>query len=345
MRLLLVGAWQYVMYEKACADALARLGVTVIPFTWARYFRGLIGRAQHKYPFPGPAMLQLNRDVVRRARELQPDCVFVWRGTHLRPKTLRTIKEQTGAFCVSYNNDDPFSPQYPRFVWHNYLQCLPEFDMHFVYRPVNKPEMQKAGARNVHLLMPYFVPEWHRPVTLDGQEETRYRCDVVFVGHYEPDGRERYLKTLLDAGLHVRLFGGDTWKRATLRDVKERLFPVRPVMGDEYAKALCGATMCLCFLSRLNRDEYTRRCFEIPACGRLLLSERTPALTRLFKENEEAVFFSNEVELREKALWLRDHPEEVHRIATAGMRRVHAEGHSVDHRMNEFLHRISELQR
>jgi spore maturation protein CgeB len=57
----------------------------------------------------------------------------------------------------------------------------------------------------------------------------------------------------------------------------------------------------------------------------------------MFIEDKEAVFFSNPEELVKKALWLRDHPEEVNRIAQAGMHRVHADGHSVNDRMKEMI--------
>ena len=71
--------------------------------------------------------------------------------------------------------------------------------------------------------------------------------------------------------------------------------PIEPVFGDDYAKALCGAKVCLAFLSKLNRDSYTRRCFEIPACGNVMLAERTADLCRMFKEDEEACFFSSSI--------------------------------------------------
>jgi hypothetical protein len=257
---------------------------------------------------------------------------------------MRKLKNETGALLVSYNNDDPFGPLvhenvpwHSRFYWHHYLNAIPEYDVHFVYRPANLPEILKAGAKEAHVLMPYFIPDEHRPCELSEDEMALYACDVVFVGHYEPDGREQYLSALVRGGLHVRLFGGDTWTRKVLNGLDGYFESVRPVLGVEHSKALCGANMCLCFLSRLNRDTYTRRCFEIPACGRLLLSERTEDLRLLFKEDEEAVYFSSSEELVEKALWLREHPQDVERIASAGLRRVHVDGHSVNDRMKELL--------
>ena len=344
MRLLLAGNWVWQVYEQACADALSRLGIDIIRFAWNNYFRGLLGRLQSKFPFPGPAVFLLNRALVVTVRQANPDVVLIWRGTHILPNTIRSIRETSGAVVASYNNDDPFGPKihnhapwHHKLLWRNYLHCVPEYDINFVYRTVNIAETIQAGGKNAHLLKPYFIPAINRPVNLTELEKKSYGCDVVFVGHYEPDGREKYLRALVKAGLHVRLFGGKYWTRQILGDMADYFGEVHTLEPDEYTKSLCGAKMCLCFLSRINRDTYTRRCFEIPACGCLLLSERTADLERMFKENEEAVFFSSPDELVEKALWLKNHPVEIQRIASAGMRRVHADRHSVEDRMRQFL--------
>ena len=220
--------------------------------------------------------------------------------------------------------------------------AVPDYDLHFVFRPVNLPEIEAVGAKEAHVLMPYYVPALHHPVILSEEDHTRYDCDVVFVGHYKPDGREAYLKALVDAGVRVRLFGGKYWTRRVLGSFADYFGEIREVRGLEYAKALSGAQMCLCFLSRLNRDTYTYRSFEIPACGRLLLSERTADLQMLFTENEEAVYFSNPTELVKQVLWLREHPEHAQQIAQAGYRRAMADGHSVDVRMRQVINLISQ---
>ncbi|MFH1118143.1 MAG: glycosyltransferase [Pseudomonadota bacterium] len=245
---------------------------------------------------------------------------------------------------VCYQHDDPWGPLYKgtwrrRRFWKYYIAGIPHFDLHFLKkRPLDYDEIVRCGAKRVERVWLYFVPSLHRPVKLNEEELESYACDVVFVGHYEPDGRWECLRALVKAGLRVRLFGGgNTWNRRISGDLTPYFGSIRPAMGDDYAKALCGARMCLCFLSRLNRDTFTRRCFEIPACGRLLLCERTPDLQALFKEDEEAVFFSSKDELVEKALWLHEHPDDAQIIARAGSRRVHEDGHSVDDRMREFL--------
>jgi spore maturation protein CgeB len=347
VRILLAGNWRWEHWEAAWTRALQELGHDVAPFSFYDFFNGKLGRYQNALAaIPGPAAIRLNDKLLERVSQIRPDVLFVWRGTHVWPSTLQKIAA-LGCRLVSYNNDDPFgqfahghAPWHHRFLWPWYIKGLKECDVNFVYRPANIPEAVRAGAKNVHLLLPYFVPELHHPLELSHAERSSYECDVVFAGHYEPDGRELYIRALVAAGLHVRLFSGEYWTKEVLGELFEYFSPIRPVYGIEYTKALCGAKMCLAFLSRMNRDTYTRRCFEIPACGRLLLSERTADLKRMFREDEEAVYYSNPQELIEKALWLKSRPGEVSRIAEAGRKRVWADGHDLNNRMREMIQKI-----
>ena len=126
-------------------------------------------------------------------------------------------------------------------------------------------------------------------------------------------------------------------------DVYNCIQPIVPAYGDDYVKALQGGKVCLVFLSKLNRDTYTRRCFEIPACGRVMLAERTTDLQKMFKEDEEACFFSTNDELVKKVRWLLDNPDARQRIADAGRQRVWVDGHDVMSRAGEFLNHIQEV--
>jgi hypothetical protein len=111
MKMLLAGDWESPFYQKACAIALNSLGVDVIKFAWGKYFQGLTGKAQEKFPFVGPATIRLNYDLIKNALSCTPDKIFIWRGVHILPQTLRFLKRKTGASLISYNNDDPFGPK------------------------------------------------------------------------------------------------------------------------------------------------------------------------------------------------------------------------------------------
>ena len=87
----------------------------------------------------------------------------------------------------------------------------------------------------------------------------------------------------------------------------------------------------------MNRDVYTRRCFEIPSLGKLLLCERTLEMQELFKEDEEAVYFSNKQELLEKIEWLLSNPSKIDQISKAGYKRAYRDGHDIKSRSIEIL--------
>jgi len=343
MKILIAGGWRWFQYEGAFADALLKLGHEAVPFSFHDFFKGRLGHYQSALPFPTPALWKLNRAILKSVCDSDPDVVLIWKGTHIFPGTIKQLN-RTGILTVSYNNDDPFGPLvhanvpwHHHALWYWYRACLKHFQRNFFYRQVNVHEALTMGVNHAQLLKPYFVPWKDRPVKLTEEDRKKFECDVVFVGHYEPDGREQYIGALVKADIHVRLFGGKYWTKKVLGRFSAYFGDVYPVYGEDYTKALCGAKICLSFLSKLNRDTYTRRCFEIPACGRLLLCERTDDLKDMFLEGEEAVFFSSKEELVEKAVWLLNHPDEIERIAQAGRKRVWADGHDVDSRAAEFI--------
>lgn len=340
---MIVGAWRWEMYEQAFARGMRENGVEVLELSSTPFFDHRFGRLQLALPIPTVSLFRFNRAVISTASKHRPDWVLFWRPTHIVPSTVRKLNA-LGIRSGSYNNDDPFGPTahgnvpwHHHFLWYWYLKCLPHFACNFFFRRVNCIEAGAHEARHAEVLLPYFRPWRDRPLELTKEDQDRFGTDVVFVGHYERDGRELAIRALMSAGLKVKIWGGHYWSPVVLGDLYRSLAPITPAEGDDYAKALCGAKVCLAFLSKLNRDTYTRRCFEIPACGGVMLAERTEDLKRLFEEDKEACYFSSTSELVEKALWLVENPNVRRRIAQAGLRRVWADGHDVKTRAGSFV--------
>ena len=146
-------------------------------------------------------------------------------------------------------------------------ESIPLLDLVLAYRVHNIQEFYRAGARHVELMRSWFVPEQNFPLISSQIEEKKFGCDIVFIGHYEPDGRISYLEEIERAGWRLKIFGssGNSEQSSIQIKVTATSFPIQPVWGQDYNSALGGAKIALCFFSKLNRDSYTRRCFEIPA--------------------------------------------------------------------------------
>jgi hypothetical protein len=187
------------------------------------------------------------------------------------------------------------------------------------------------------------VPERNRPLDLSEEDRQRWGADVLFAGHYEPDKRIEYLDALVAAGVTLKVFGPDYPPELRAPCLAGSL-PVKALPAEEYNKALCGAKIALSFFSTLNRDTYTRRCFEIPSTGTLMLCEYSADVATLFEEGKEAEFFRSKEELVSKAKALLADPERRARIAAAGRRRVIADGHDIVSRMKQVLGWVEEIR-
>jgi spore maturation protein CgeB len=342
VKILLAGDWHSRVHEEPMAEGLRTIGHEVDEFRWNEYFAArsritqLVRKAQNKY-LVGPRVDALNRDLIRIAKA---DLLFIYRGTHIKRETLQRIRAKNPSIIIAgYNNDDPFSQAYGG-MWRHFLAAVPAYDIVFAYRYSNLDELARAGARRTALLRSWFVPERIKPMQLSDDDRKKYESDVSFIGHYENDGRAECIEAVAKSGAKVRMFGpGRDYKQFGWRDLS-----IHPVWNDDYNKALCGAKIALAFLSKLNRDTYTRRSFEIPASGTMMLSEYTDDLATLFKEGEEAEFFRSPEELVEKVRYYLANDDARRRIAEGGLRRVYADGHDVQSRMRKMIETIQEIR-
>ncbi|MCG2659081.1 MAG: glycosyltransferase [Kiritimatiellae bacterium] len=356
MKILIAGDWHSDLHEEPVYRAFQKLGHEARRFAWHEYFRIRSGgrmpnifdtvncKFQNKY-MVGPRITKLNRDLIAKANEYHPDLLFIYRGTHITRDTLRAIKHsKPKTVLVGYNNDDPFSKAYSWWKWRHFLKAVPEYDLVLAYRQHNLREFEHAGAKQVRLLRSWFVPERNHPVSLSAGDRARFECDVVFVGHYEPDGRLELLESIVKQGFRLRLFGpgrGYRWQGwypwIEKSTILKHLAPIKLIQGEDYNKALCGAKVALCFLSKLNRDTYTRRCFEIPATGTFMLSEYSNDLVTLYREGVEADYFRNPDELICKLRQYLNDDQLRKKVAQAGYQRVLTDGHDVVSRMKQVL--------
>lgn len=108
---------------------------------------------------------------------------------------------------------------------------------------------------------------------------------------------------------------------------------------DRLAKAIANAKVSLGFLRKENRDDYTQRTFEIPACGGVLLAERSRRHCEYYREGEEAEFFESAggAELVSKLQVLLRENTRREQIRTAGRQAVLAGKHTYSHRLQRLF--------
>lgn len=358
MKLLLVGDWHSQVHEVPFSDGLTKAGLLVVPFQWHLYFQNfakrgklfsLLARVQDKYML-GFLVNKLNRGLINVIGLNKPEIIFIYRGSHIYAHTLQLIKTTyPSIFIIGYNNDDPFSALYPKWKWRHFNESIPYYDLLLAYRISNMRQFTEWGARQVDMLRSWYLPHIHKKLSADLTQQNSYTCDVIFIGHYEEDGRMEMMDALVSHGISVKIYGpsGPTsksgWQEALARSQNLSGLSVSYLKGNEYVLGINSAKIALCFLSKLNNDTYTRRCFEIPACGTALFSEWTEDLANLFEDGVNAVLFKTQEELLERVTYYLAHPQELALLAARGYEHVHAKGHDVYSRATWLVNKYSLL--
>ena len=331
----MAGNWRAYIHEESISHAFEKLGCEVARFKWNNYFTSkniilrLYLKIEYRFSF-GFVVLKINTDLVNIAIKNKPNLLFIYRPTLISARTLRAIKAKSpSTTIVSYNNDNPFGSLYSKYYWARHIKSISSYDLVYAYRPSNIQQYKALGAKRVKLLPPWFIKHRTFPINLTKSDLIKYKSDVVFVAHYENDGRLEMIRSLIEAGIDVSLYGPE-WNKVILNDpLLKKYHPVKYLSDHEYTKALCGSKIAIALYSLLNNDVYTRKCFEIPATATFMIAKRSKEMLELFNENEECVFFDDTEELIEKIRFYLKENDLRQEIAYNGYNRVINSGYDV----------------
>jgi len=349
MKILIVADWQGTVYAEAFYKTFKLLGHEVKRFSWKEYFKhyqysdryetdgnklkSFYYKFQNKF-IVGPVVHKINSDLLKTANTYQPDFIFIYRGTHIFPETIECLKREGSCLVYGYNNDDPFSSKASKSLWRYYLASVPFYDHIFSYRWKNIKDYENLGYKKNSLLRSYFIEK--NNFYIKDIIKNDYMHDVIFIGHFEDDNRDMTIKYLLDNNIDIKLYGPGWEQSKYYSFFVEKMGKISPLY-EEYNLALNSAKIALVFLSKLNHDTYTRRCFEIPATKTMMMSEYTDDLNSMFEMGKEAEYFKNKEELLQKIEFYLANEKKIIEIGNAGYVRLHSDGHTVLNRVEKII--------
>ncbi len=302
----------------------------------------------------GPVVDEINLSVLDASADFRPRLLWADKQQYLRGETVARVV-RSGVRTVHFTPDPYFTLSWKRtplmdaaLAEFDGFACCKSYEMD-CYRELGKP---------VHYMPLGFCDEVHRPLADGGTDE--WACDAGFLGGWEPR-RERFLAPVAESGDIVLRIRGGYWhfladgkwtprRHLVLRQLAgsegyrihrnpslARCLRGGEVYGDDYARALTGARIGLGFLRKVCPDQHTTRTFEIPACGSMLLADRTDEHRQFFEEGAEAEFFDSPEELLDKARFYTANKDARDRIARAGYRRCIDSHYAYIHRLKEAL--------
>lgn len=324
MKILHIGDSRPLTNSRLRADALERLGhqvVSVCPFQLlgVHLTNPFLQRVHYHTGYE-----LLDGLVASRLSQLpaftacRPDVIWGNGGEWFGPKTL-ALARRTAPKVVLYVNDDPTGSRDGN-RWRSLRKAVPFYDLIAVVREVNIAELRCLGASNVMRIRMSYDELVHQPPTLSAVDHARWDSEVCFVGAWQPE-RGPLLAELIRRGVPVSIWG-NRWHKAAEWPLLRKAHRGDTLASPEYVKAIACAKVSLGLLSKGNRDLHTRRSVEIPYIGGLLCGERTVEHAELFRDGEEAVFWSSPAECAEQCQALLQDAGRRERIRLAGMAKV-----------------------
>ena len=316
---------------------LERLGHRALPCSYEPAFKDchpLLRKIQWHLRI-GPALRNINASILNTVKTERVELLWIEKGWFVWPETLKRARELGTRYVVLYSPDNYFIMQNnSRHLW----RALSYYDVVVTTKSFNVHRLKAQGARRVLLSGNAYDPFVHVPFELSKADVVRFACEVSFVGRWEPE-RERLLDAVTRLGVRL-LVWGPRWERASSSRLRS-CWRGGPALQQDYAKAIAGSKINLCFLSRIARDEITQRSVEIPACAGFMLAERTQEHLSHFEEGVEAAFFSTQEEMLQRIRYYLDHDAERLRVCRAARERCIRSGYSYDDRLTEILRSLS----
>lgn len=281
---------------------------------------------------------EYNREILAKFQVFQPDIVLVYKGAFVYPETLELMKKQ-GIPLVNFFPDVSFRA-------HGALlpKTLPLYHHIFTTKTFGITDLKsQLGISSASFIPHGFDPDIHRPIAQSLIPE-EFFCEVSFIGTYSPK-KESLLASIVEKLPDVKLkIWGEQWHKST-RALLKPFIQGRQILGDLYAAAISASSINLGFLSEKvsgasSGDLITSRTFHIPASGGFMLHERNDQSITYYKEDEEAAFFDDEVELVLKIKKFLNQPELREKIRKAGCQRALNE-HSLDQRAKTIVEQLS----
>lgn len=280
--------------------------------------------------------------ILKECRSLRPHLIINVKGLHWR-RTFVDKLRATRATVILINHDDFFS-RYRSVRSVIQRSAIPAYDRILTTRRINVEELNPINP-NVEFFPFAYSPSIHRRIQPTSDQIGRLSSDVVFIGTFARHRVQMMERLMSLYPCNLKIHGG-SWEKLSKRSTLQPLLASSGLFDEDMSAAFNLSKVALGFLRKENRDEYTQRSFEIPACGGVLLTERTPTHQLLYREGVEAEFFDSDSpeELCCKVKRLIDDDEYRETMRKAGEIAVHRGGNTYKDRAERLLTILREYQ-
>jgi spore maturation protein CgeB len=268
----------------------------------------------------------VNKELLKKADELKPDIIWVFKGMEIYPETLKQLRKKNFTLA-NYNPDHPFIIAGSGSGNKNVMRSVGIYHLHFCYHNSLRKEIEERF--HIPTVFLPFAFEHTDMIYTDPSEITEIN-KVCFQGN--PDKyRVSKIELLTAHGFDVDVYGIG-WQRTRLsRNKHIRIFGIAP--RPEFWKMNQQYRLQLNLFREHNFGSHNMRTFEIPAVGGIQLTPYSDEQAAFFEDSREIFFFNGDHDMIDKIRTIFSmQPEMIKAIRASARKRSMESGYSFEDR-------------
>ncbi len=307
------------------AKALSDLGHEVVIESYHANFLDKVLNKVREYCTPSPQHWDnANHRIQKTIARFKPDLLFTIYGVKLSSETLSMAKK-AGIKTACWWINDPF--QFERG-----LALASNYDVWFSNSAECAKQIKLRTGVNAYFLPTACDPETHKP----SEANPKFACDVCFAGDWSPK-REQLVKSLVDDGINVRIFGPWQKKLAKNSPLRRYLTPgfFTPAQMADY---FSSAKIVLNYHTWYGDATHgvNPRLFEAAACRSVQVVDFKDEIPTLFDTDNEIAIYNKTEELPKLIRSLLANDAKREQLADLGHKRA-LNNHTYLARMRQML--------
>jgi spore maturation protein CgeB len=350
---ILINAPRFYGIDEAIRESFETIGFNAILLNYGtkttiqeKMARRIGLKIPHLKPFLNPILKcyldKQNKELINTIRKEKPDLLFIIKGDHLFPETLKELRNEMSCPIISYIWDDPFYSYAgllsDDFRKSNFEKGMHLYDFIFVYDTFYVEQIIKRGITNAEYLPLAADPKRYRKIKISGEDSNEFDYDICFVGVPYPN-RIEILESLKHYNLGVF---GDGWTKYFLqKGQKVPSYYKGEAIGEKVIKIYLSSKIVLNIHDPEAREGLNTRTFDILACGASEIVDYKKNLEMHFRIGEEIVAFKGTKDLLAVIDYYFKNDGLLERVSDKGRQRVLNE-HTWVHRANSVINTIKE---
>jgi spore maturation protein CgeB len=242
-----------------------------------------------------------------------PDIIIIFKGIYINEKILRSFKMNTKAKIWNIYTDNPLANPGQKLLY-NFSKKIELYDTIFTFSNSLKSVFYQFGAKDVQYLPFGYCKKTHL---------IKYsKNDVIFdVAYFGTWGlfQENWLTLLLNYKLGIF---GTSWNRLLKKSPLTPFYIKGQGLGVEMNECIYRSKIIFNMVRAEHGALQTMKTFEIPACGGMMLTNRTCDQELFFKDGHDVVFYDSKQDMLKKIKYYLNNEDERDRIASNGYRTV-----------------------